>query len=112
MPLLRIIYIRCQLELGISKLSLPEIGSVRRFSIMAPRSQSFEVLLPGLGESNSQRLGLLRTIKRNDIETPNLLALSSKGSVPHLTPDIFQTETAIQAIHAGFEDCKGKIHRS
>lgn len=106
-----IFFRKWQHELSISRSSLFQIRSIRRLSFtMAPRLQSFEILQRGLGECSSQRLGLLKLAKRRDIETPNLLALTSKGSVPHLTPDVLGAETAIQAIHAGFEDCKGEIH--
>ncbi|CAF9913920.1 MAG: hypothetical protein GOMPHAMPRED_008060 [Gomphillus americanus] len=70
-------------------------------------STTFHIVKPRTSEDSRQRLGRLILKGRNDIPTPNLLALATRGFVPHLTPDILQKETNILAVHAGFEDFLG-----
>jgi queuine tRNA-ribosyltransferase subunit QTRTD1 len=43
---------------------------------------------------------------RKDLETPNFLAVSSRGVIPHMTPDVIAASTQIGGIHMAIEDCK------
>jgi queuine tRNA-ribosyltransferase len=51
------------------------------------------------------RLGRLRVQGRKEVETPNLMAVSSRGVVPHLTPDVI-ANTQITGVHMALEDCE------
>jgi queuine tRNA-ribosyltransferase accessory subunit len=48
----------------------------------------------------------LRVEGRDELETPNFLALTSRGVVPHMTPDVVAGSTDIKGIHMALEDCK------
>jgi queuine tRNA-ribosyltransferase accessory subunit len=52
------------------------------------------------------RLGRLVIKGRQDLETPNFFAVSSRGVVPHLTPDVISVHTSIGGVHMALEDCK------
>jgi queuine tRNA-ribosyltransferase len=52
------------------------------------------------------RLGRLRVEGRNELDTPNFLALTSRGAVPHMTPDVVAGSTDIGGVHMALEDCK------
>lgn len=51
------------------------------------------------------RLGRLRVQGRREIETPDFMAVSSRGVVPHVTPDVI-ANTQIGGVHMALEDCK------
>lgn len=57
-------------------------------------------------ELTAARLGRLSLKDRNQIETPNFLAVTSRGVVPHLTPDVVQEQTQFGGVHLALEDCK------
>ncbi|KAJ0159697.1 hypothetical protein CTA2_9254, partial [Colletotrichum tanaceti] len=53
-----------------------------------PEDMIFEVLKKAVdGSTSAARLGRLSLSKRNPIETPNYIAVASRGVVPHVTPD-------------------------
>jgi len=70
------------------------------------RKLAFEVL--GHVDPNivSARLGRLSIPERTDVETPNYLAVSSRGVIPHMTPDVIAASSKIAGIHMALEDCK------
>ena len=51
------------------------------------------------------RLGTIAFGERPAFPTPHYLALTSRGCVPHMTPDMMQDHTAIRGVYAAFEDC-------
>ncbi|KAK3679689.1 hypothetical protein LTR78_000065 [Recurvomyces mirabilis] len=53
------------------------------------------------------RLGRLVLPGRAVIETPHYLASTSRGVVPHITPDNFVRSTSIQGVYVGLEDFLG-----
>lgn len=55
---------------------------------------------------NGLRLGTLSVNGRRTINTPHYIALSSRGTVPHLTQDMMRDNTAITGIYAALEDCE------
>ncbi len=59
-------------------------------------------------ESNA-RTGKLTLKGRNVIETPNFLAITSRGAVPHITPDVMLEHTGIRGVHISLEDCKFEV---
>lgn len=52
------------------------------------------------------RLGRLSLPNRHAIQTPHYLASTSRGVVPHLTPDTFERDTRISGVYVPLEDCK------
>ena len=52
------------------------------------------------------RLGRLALHGRRPIDTPNYLAIASRGVVPHLSQDNFTSNTNINGIYVALEDCK------
>lgn len=53
------------------------------------------------------RLGRLEYTgqRRRPIRTPHYIGISSRGCVPHITPDMMQSETALSSLYVAFEDC-------
>jgi len=70
------------------------------------RKLAFEVL--GHVDPNiiNARLGRLSIAERRDVETPNFLAVSSRGVIPHMTPDVISASSKIAGVHMALEDCK------
>lgn len=57
-------------------------------------------------EDSKARLGRFSIRERNLIETPNFLAVTSRGVVPHITPDVILEHTSFGGVHMALEDCK------
>ena len=57
---------------------------------------------------NNARTGTLTLKGRTGIETPNFLAIASRGVVPHITPDVILEHTAMRGVHMALEDCEFK----
>jgi queuine tRNA-ribosyltransferase subunit QTRTD1 len=66
----------------------------------------FEVLSHVDPNVSGPRLGRMIVEGRKDLETPNFLAVSSRGVIPHMTPDVIAASTQIGGIHMAIEDCK------
>lgn len=56
------------------------------------------------------RLGCLRLAERKTIETPHYLGLTSRGVIPHLTPDTFARDANVNGVYMSLEDCKSARH--
>jgi len=69
----------------------------------------FEVL-SHVDPSVSARLGRLRVQGRKDLDTPNFMAVGSRGVVSHLSPDVLAANTQVGGIHMALEDCKYCLH--
>lgn len=67
---------------------------------------SFEVLSHVDPNVVGPRLGRLTIQGRKDLETPNFMAISSRGGIPHITPDLIASSTQIGGVHLALEDCK------
>lgn len=52
------------------------------------------------------RIGTLSVNGRSTINTPHYVAISSRGTVPHLTQDMMRDNSAITGIYAALEDCE------
>ena len=53
----------------------------------------------------SARLGNLMFPKRKPMPTPNYIALTSRGVVPHLAQDMMRDQTSIGSVYTALEDC-------
>lgn len=65
----------------------------------------FRVLSSAAGDGCSARLGKLSLPGRNTIDTPTLTAVTSRGVVPHLTPEVVSKYTSISTAYMALEDC-------
>jgi queuine tRNA-ribosyltransferase accessory subunit len=55
--------------------------------------------------SGGPRLGQLKYHRGSTINTPNFIALTSRGVVPHISQDNFASKTEIEGVHIALEDC-------
>ncbi|KAK6211618.1 tRNA-guanine transglycosylase family protein [Colletotrichum tabaci] len=70
-----------------------------------PEDMIFEVLKKAVdGSTSAARLGRLSLSKRNPIETPNYIAVASRGVVPHVTPDNLKKHVSVGAAYMALED--------
>lgn len=51
------------------------------------------------------RLSTLALPGRRPIQTPNFVAITSRGVVPHITPDNLEKNTSINGVYVALEDC-------
>jgi queuine tRNA-ribosyltransferase len=58
------------------------------------------------------RLGRLAVKGHQELETPNFLAVGSRGVVPHLAPDVISAHTKFGGVHMALEDCKFHLRGS
>lgn len=65
----------------------------------------FEILPSPPVSDSSARLGRLALPGRRPIDTPGYVAMSSRGGVPHLTPDVINRHTDIVGSYMALEDC-------
>lgn len=74
----------------------------------AANGLQFEIISPGEDEAliNGARLGRLKVPERHGIDTPNFLAITSRGTIPHVTPDVLSEHLDIKGVHLALEDCK------
>lgn len=70
----------------------------------APQKLLFKVL-SAAGDGCAARLGKLALPGRRAIDTPNFTAVTSRGVVPHLTPDIVSKYTFLNSAYMALEDC-------
>ena len=71
------------------------------------KSMAFEILRAAVGSGAGPRLGRLLPASSPPVMTPNFLALTSRGAVPHLTPDNIAKEAApLGGLYMALEDCR------
>lgn len=56
-------------------------------------------------KDSGPRLGRLSLQGRQTIDTPHYLALSSRGTVPHLSQDMLRDNTSVRGLYVSLEDC-------
>lgn len=65
----------------------------------------FRTLSPAAGDGCAPRLGRLALPGRSAIDTPNYTSFTSRGVVPHLTPDVVSQYTTLPSAYMALEDC-------
>lgn len=70
-----------------------------------PEKMRFELLRGGLADG-AARLGRLAMSGRREVSTPNFLAITSRGAVPHITPDNLKAHVPVGGTYIALEDCK------
>lgn len=66
----------------------------------------FELITSAAADGSAARLGKLSLPGRKAIETPNFIAATSRGSVPHLTPDNFKRHATVSGVYMALEECE------
>lgn len=66
----------------------------------------FEVFKAGLVDGTGARLGRLAFSGGRDVDTPDFFAITSRGAVPHVTPDNLTKHVPVQGSYIALEDCK------
>lgn len=66
----------------------------------------FEVLKGALRDGVGARLGRLAIAGRAPIDTPNFIGVTSRGTLPHLTPDNIARHLQTTGAYMALEDCK------
>lgn len=61
-------------------------------------------------ESAGLRLGRLSLPGKKVLDTPNYIGNTSRGVVPHLSPDNFRSHTNLPGVYLALEDCKFQQH--
>ncbi|TWU77590.1 hypothetical protein ED733_007790 [Metarhizium rileyi] len=69
-----------------------------------PSRKVFELLGSAVADGCAARLGRLSIPGRRPIETPNYTAVTSRGAIPHLTPDNVAKHTNLSAVYMALED--------
>lgn len=67
---------------------------------------TFDVLKSISGDGRGARAGRLALPKRKTIETPNFFGLTSRGAIPHMTPDVIAKHTELNGSYMALEDCE------
>lgn len=78
---------------------------------MASRKQTklnFEILSDS-GTTSGARLGRLAIEGRKALETPDFIAVTSRGVVPHMTPDVIAAHAQFGGVHMALEDCRSHV---
>lgn len=68
------------------------------------KSLVFEILSQIDPNVLGPRLGKLVIPERRPLETPNFFAITSRGVIPHISPDIIAAHTQIGGVHMALED--------
>ncbi|KAF7559050.1 hypothetical protein G7046_g5108 [Stylonectria norvegica] len=69
-----------------------------------PDHTMFKILRSAVAEAGVVRLGRLEIANRRVINTPNYIAVTSRGTIPHLTPDNMIKHTSFDAAYMAIED--------
>lgn len=51
------------------------------------------------------RVGKLELPGRQPIQTPNFLANTSRGVIPHISPDVIDPQAPVAGVFTAIEDC-------
>ena len=67
---------------------------------------AFTRLTSTTGDGSSKaRLGELAFAGKDAIETPNFLAVTSRGVMPHISPDAIPSQVTFPGVFTAVEDC-------
>lgn len=93
------------LELWQLKMSDP---SLEISSDMSGR-KIFELIGSAAVDGSAARLGKMSLPGKKAIETPTFFAVTSRGAVPHLTPDNLKRHTSVSGVYMALEDCRSNL---
>jgi queuine tRNA-ribosyltransferase subunit QTRTD1 len=75
-------------------------------AVEAIKRVTFKILSDVDPNIAAPRLGRLAVWGRKEIETPNSFAVSSRGVIPHMTPDVIRSISQLGGVHMALEDCR------
>ncbi|KAI9807200.1 MAG: hypothetical protein M1825_005918 [Sarcosagium campestre] len=58
------------------------------------------------------RLGVLNVADRLPLQTPNYISSTTRGSIPHISPDVLKSHVNVRSIHVALEDFIEKASKS
>ncbi|KAI8959043.1 tRNA-guanine transglycosylase [Daldinia sp. FL1419] len=79
--------------------------------ISSSENGMFNILKSVTKEGGAPRTGCLALPKRKLINTPNYIGLSSRGAIPHMTPDVVSKYTEFTGSYMALEDFIEKSQR-
>ncbi|APA05934.1 hypothetical protein sscle_01g007040 [Sclerotinia sclerotiorum 1980 UF-70] len=82
---------------------------------MAPKSSTrlgFQILSTLDHNTSGPRLGRITVEGRKDLETPDFLAITSRGVIPHMTPDVIAAHARLPGVHFALEDFIEKSNKT
>jgi hypothetical protein len=95
--------------------SLPAVraSSMASYAPNATQNRQISIAFDILNSQNesSARRGVLSVPGRLSVQTPHYTAITSRGSVPHLSQDTLRDQTSINGVYVALEDCKSKRER-
>ena len=71
-----------------------------------PELMSFKLLPSPVKDGLAARLGRFTMPQRATVTTPNYFAIASRGSIPHMTPDVLKRYTSLGGAYMALEDCE------
>jgi queuine tRNA-ribosyltransferase accessory subunit len=71
---------------------------------MADQDMVFTIL-HGAATGVGPRCGRLALQGRVALDTPTFIGITSRGVVPHLTPDVYSKYSELHGCHMALEDC-------
>ncbi|QSZ33987.1 hypothetical protein DSL72_005567 [Monilinia vaccinii-corymbosi] len=77
-----------------------------------PARLGFQILSALDHNTSGPRLGRLAVDGRRDLETPNFMATSCRGVIPHMTPDVIAAHARIPGVHFALEDFIEKSNKT
>lgn len=78
---------------------------IRAMATARRKLMSFD-LLESQPAADHARLCRLSFRGRVPMETPNYVAASSRGAVPHISQDMMRDNTAVKSMYTALEDCE------
>lgn len=70
-----------------------------------PTAMTFELLKTAVKDGGA-RLGRLAFPGRRTVDTPNFFGLTSRGVIPHVTPDNVERHLLTNGTYMALEDCR------
>ncbi|KAF6845099.1 tRNA-guanine transglycosylase family protein [Colletotrichum musicola] len=83
---------------------MTDAGTVNGENENKQEGMIFEILKKTAESGAAARLGRLRLPRRTPIDTPNYIATSSRGVIPHITPDNLAKHARFGAAYLALED--------
>lgn len=83
---------------------MPEAATAKEAEDM-----KFDLVKTIAGHGVTARLGRLAVPRREPLDTPNFLAVTSRGVLPHLTPDNLARHATFPGVYMALEDCESSV---
>ncbi|KAH9904962.1 tRNA-guanine transglycosylase [Xylariomycetidae sp. FL2044] len=68
------------------------------------KEELFQITNRIASDAIAARTGRLRLPKRKPIDTPNYIGITSRGAIPHMTPDVVTKHSDLGGVHLALED--------